>query len=200
MSADGSRVYLESAGSYTSEDTDPPCDLEETGAPCIDVYENSATHGTRLVSTGPQSTPCCGSRFVGGSDSGDRVFFETAGSLVAGDMDSDLDIYERFPGTATTALVSGGPVSALFKGASADGTRVLYETAGAHRATDTDAPRVDVYKAEVASTAGHLRPAGATPLRIALVPAAQECTTPNRQHGPPLAFSSCAPPHLAHRT
>ena len=109
MSADGSRVYLESAGSYTSEDTDPPCDLEETGAPCIDVYENSATHGTRLVSTGPQSTPCCGSRFVGGSDSGDRVFFDTAGSLVPGDMDSDLDICERFPGTATTALVSGGP-------------------------------------------------------------------------------------------
>ncbi len=39
----------------------------------------------------------------------------------------------------------------------------------------------------------HVRPAGASPLRISLVPAAQECTAPNRTHGPPLAFGSCAP-------
>ncbi len=106
----------------------------------------------------------------------------------------------RFPGTATTALVSGGPVSALFKGASADGTRVLYETAGAHRASDTDAPRVDIYKAEVASTAGHPRPAGATPLRIALVPAAQECTTPNRHTAHRWRSAPARRPHPAHRT
>ena len=38
-----------------------------------------------------------------------------------------------------------------------------------------------------------MRPAGASPLRISLVPAAQECTAPNRTHGPPLAFGSCSP-------
>ena len=40
----------------------------------------------------------------------------------------------------------------------------------------------------------YVRPAGATPLQIPLVPAAQECTAPNRTHGPPLAFGACAPP------
>jgi Tol biopolymer transport system component len=40
------------------------------------------------------------------------------------------------------------------------------------------------------------RPKGATPLRLALVPAYQECTSPNRMHGAALALGSCAPPQL----
>ena len=42
--------------------------------------------------------------------------------------------------------------------------------------------------------ATHPRPKGATPLRVALVPAYAQCTAPNRTHGPPLAFPSCTPP------
>jgi hypothetical protein len=34
----------------------------------------------------------------------------------------------------------------------------------------------------------------ATPLRVPLVPAYRACSSPNRQHGPPLAFGSCSPP------
>ena len=41
---------------------------------------------------------------------------------------------------------------------------------------------------------GHIRPKGATPLRVSLVPAYAQCTAPNREHGPPLAFGSCHPP------
>jgi WD40-like Beta Propeller Repeat len=44
---------------------------------------------------------------------------------------------------------------------------------------------------------GFARPQGATPLRVSLVPAAEPCTAPNRQHGPPLAFPSCNPPDPA---
>jgi hypothetical protein len=46
------------------------------------------------------------------------------------------------------------------------------------------------------STAGatHPRPAGATPIRVSLVPAYNPCAAPNRTHGPPLAFPSCNPP------
>ena len=47
--------------------------------------------------------------------------------------------------------------------------------------------------AQVAS-GSHLRPQGATPVRVALVPAYNECTAPNRTHGPPLGFQSCSPP------
>jgi hypothetical protein len=38
------------------------------------------------------------------------------------------------------------------------------------------------------------RPRGATPFRVPLTPAYQECTSPNRTHGPPLSDGSCAPP------
>jgi Tol biopolymer transport system component len=38
------------------------------------------------------------------------------------------------------------------------------------------------------------RPKGATPFRASLVVAFKSCTAPNRQHGPALAFPSCAPP------
>jgi TolB protein len=38
------------------------------------------------------------------------------------------------------------------------------------------------------------RPKGASPLRASLVPAFDECAAPNRTHGAPLAFGSCAPP------
>ena len=41
---------------------------------------------------------------------------------------------------------------------------------------------------------GYVRPKGASPVEFSLVPAYQPCTAPNRTHGPPLAFDSCAPP------
>jgi hypothetical protein len=44
------------------------------------------------------------------------------------------------------------------------------------------------------ASATHPRPKGASPLYASMVPAQQACGTPNRQHGPPLAFPSCNPP------
>ena len=44
------------------------------------------------------------------------------------------------------------------------------------------------------ATATHIHPKGATPIRASLVPAFKQCTAPNRTHGAPLAFPSCAPP------
>jgi hypothetical protein len=41
---------------------------------------------------------------------------------------------------------------------------------------------------------GYPRPKGAGPLRVSLVPAFNQCTSPNRNHGPPLAHPSCNPP------
>jgi WD40-like Beta Propeller Repeat len=38
------------------------------------------------------------------------------------------------------------------------------------------------------------RPRGASPMYISLVPAYAQCTAPNRTHGAPLSFGSCAPP------
>ena len=52
----------------------------------------------------------------------------------------------------------------------------------------------NVGRPAVVTTGGYPRPAGATPLRVSLVPAYRECTSPNAQHGPPLAHPSCNPP------
>jgi Tol biopolymer transport system component len=41
---------------------------------------------------------------------------------------------------------------------------------------------------------GYARPKSADPVRVSLVPAFTPCTSPNREHGPPLAYGSCNPP------
>jgi hypothetical protein len=41
---------------------------------------------------------------------------------------------------------------------------------------------------------GYIRPIAASPISVSLVPAYQECTSPDRMHGPPLAFGSCSAP------
>jgi len=45
-----------------------------------------------------------------------------------------------------------------------------------------------------AANAAHVRPKGASPIRVSMVPAFNQCTSANRTHGPPLAFPSCNPP------
>jgi hypothetical protein len=40
----------------------------------------------------------------------------------------------------------------------------------------------------------YVRPRAASPVAVSLVPAFQECTSPNREHGPPLDSPSCNPP------
>ena len=69
-----------------------------------------------------------------------------------------------------------------------DGTdsSVLLITAGRVRGLD--------WLAIPTSIPGYARPKGATPLKASLVPAYRECTAPNREHGPPLAFPSCSQP------
>jgi hypothetical protein len=42
--------------------------------------------------------------------------------------------------------------------------------------------------------AGYVRPKSTSVTSVSLVPAYTFCTTPNRQHGPPLAYGSCNPP------
>jgi hypothetical protein len=42
--------------------------------------------------------------------------------------------------------------------------------------------------------AAHVRPKGATPIRVPFVPSFNQCTAANRTHGPHLAFPSCNPP------
>jgi hypothetical protein len=60
--------------------------------------------------------------------------------------------------------------------------------------TRSDGTNLRVQSSRRKDVVGFPRPKGATPTRLALVPAYTQCTAPNRTHGPALAFPSCAPP------
>jgi TolB protein len=59
--------------------------------------------------------------------------------------------------------------------------------------TEDTAPEGGVDWQSIPVTA-YPRPKSATPMQVSLVPTYEACTSPNRTHGPPLAFGSCNPP------
>jgi hypothetical protein len=48
---------------------------------------------------------------------------------------------------------------------------------------------------QLSASPAYPRPKSASPSRVPLTPAYDQCTSPNHVHGPPLAFGSCSPPH-----
>ena len=79
------------------------------------------------------------------------MFFQTSEPLVATDTDTSRDVYLRENGV--TSLLSQGAINgngvfdASFRGASADGSRVFFQTSEPLVATDTDTSR-DIYLRE----------------------------------------------------
>jgi len=191
VSRDGARAVFGTTEPVTEADTDGR----------FDIYERTG-NSTTLLSVGPAGGNGSVDAFLGGmSEDGRRVFFETAEQLTGDDTDGFTDVYER-EGSTTTRL-SRGPDSsgnagwlAIYLGASADGSRVFFSSAENLATADTDVFS-DVYMAS--ATAGYARPKSATPIRVALVMAYEQCTAPNRIHGPPAlgggaSDPSCHPP------
>jgi hypothetical protein len=185
-SADGSRVFFHTSDALLVTDTDG----------MQDVYER-AGGVTTLVSQGPDSANALEpASFKGASRDGTRVFFDTSEHLISLATGIYPDIYERSGGTTT--FISLGPTGgngdffAFFRHASDDGSRVFFETDEALVPADTDISQ-DVYSSSI-TTGAYPRPKGAGPMRLSLVPAYDQCTAPNRTHGPGLSFPSCNPP------
>jgi hypothetical protein len=139
VSADGSRVWFETAERLVSADTDTS----------QDVYERSGGT-TALVSTGPAGgNGVFGSTYVGSSQDGSHVFFTTREQLVSADTDTSQDLYERSGGTTT--LVSTGPdggngaFTASFNAVSQDGSKVFFQTSEPLVSADTDTSQ-DLYQ------------------------------------------------------
>jgi hypothetical protein len=143
-SDDGTHVFFETYESLVSTDTDPT----------TDVYERFNGITTR-VSFGPAGgnggiDEFFDAFFAGTSRDGTHVFFETNEPLVSTDTDVQWDVYERAGGATT--LVSTGPAGgndffdASFGGASADGTRVFFQTGEPLVSTDLDTSYQDVYE------------------------------------------------------
>lgn len=148
ISPDGEHAFYETIERLAAQD-------EDTSQ---DVYDWSAGTAT-LVSTGPAGgNGAPAAVFAGASSDGTRIFFETSESLLAGDADSGIDVYERAGGA--TALVSTGPTGGNAEGkpaallwVSPDGSSsaVLFTTAEQLTGDDEDAFQ-DVYAREAGAT------------------------------------------------
>jgi hypothetical protein len=129
---DGSKVVFSTDERLSSEDEDNS----------LDLYLRDLSGATALVSQGDSSctAPNCGNNafpvsFDAISSDGSKVIFSTAEALGGGDEDTLQDVYRRDLGTGATALVSAPGTcpgeldcSAIYGGASADGSHVFFET------------------------------------------------------------------------
>jgi Tol biopolymer transport system component len=161
-SADGSRVLFQ---------TDQPL-VAGDGDQASDVY--AWTGGApALVSTGSTGgNGASPATFAGASAAGGTVFFQTDEQLTSEDKDSATDIYARDLGKGTTALVSAPdtcPVSecnAVFRGASADGNTVFFQTSERLAPEDKDSA-TDVYARDLGNGATTLVSRGEAPCEAA---------------------------------
>jgi hypothetical protein len=131
------------------------------------------------------------------SPDGSKLVFSASGQLHT--MNAD--------GTGRTPL----PVSGVEPSWSPDGQKIVYRigvdlyvanadgtgqtplnTNGA--ATPSYSSEPDWRPLPVNTPSTYVRPVGASPFRVSLVPAFNRCTNGNRTHGSPLAFPSCNPP------
>jgi hypothetical protein len=97
LSADGSRVFFESADALTLQDTNNRPDVYEWEADGVGGCETkNAVNGgcVALISSGRDPEP---SEFIDASDSGGDVFIRTAASLIAADPGS-YDLYDAREG------------------------------------------------------------------------------------------------------
>lgn len=144
-SADGKVVFFDTEEQLIEGDTDGRRDVYERS-----YDEAVGAYVTREVSLGPtggnNSYPA---QFEAASEDGTRVFFSTEERLVAEDTDLQTDVYMRDLESGTTVLVTEGEDAcapgcgngtnpATFANATADGSRVFFETKERLASADTD--------------------------------------------------------------
>jgi Tol biopolymer transport system component len=209
ISADGRLVAFLADRSLNPDDGDT----------IVDAYvRDTVAHTTALVdrangANGVKANGAASSPLTVSSDGRFIGFASVATNLSPDDSEHNPDGYIRDLQTNTTTLAdratgasgakaSAGSQAPTFAGGggfiafNAVATNFTREDADIH----PDAYVRDLQTLETSlesrATPGYAlpaRPKGATPFRMSLVPAAQACTAPNRTHGAPLSFGSCAP-------
>ena len=120
------------------------------------------------------------------SPNAQKIIFNTATDLLTMNPDGSAQAPLR-AGTAGVFSPDGAKIAFLFAGppsgvwtANADGTGAIFLTQG----TNPDWQPIPINS--------YPRPKGATPLRASLTTGYEPCTSPDRTHGPPLAYPSCS--------
>jgi dipeptidyl aminopeptidase/acylaminoacyl peptidase len=170
----------------------------------LDIYtiDVDGTKLTRLTTVDPNSAYYA-AEDPDWSPDGQRIAYTY--SVVIGDIDSAGIAVMNADGSNNTVVVpaanepDGGSAAAW----SPDGTKIAFQSAfdiyvidarpGATRQFVTTGEDPDWQPIPL----NYARPRGASPFLTYLVPAYRSCSAPNRAHGSPLAFGSCAPPAQA---
>jgi hypothetical protein len=140
-SPDGTRVYFE-----TEENVPGTGDTDGL----FDVFQVQAGVITLITGNNPAGSGGDHATFQRASADGTRVLFSTTESIPGtGDSDGGDDVYQEMGGAFTLLTGNGTADSVSFEDASADGTRVFFETGedNVGGATDNDGG-VDVYQAQ----------------------------------------------------
>ncbi|MGH2979956.1 MAG: hypothetical protein ACRDLQ_10025 [Solirubrobacterales bacterium] len=179
-SPDGTKI------AFTRISTPPPATSN------FDIYVmNADGTGVTQLTTNPDAD-----RAPNWSPDGTKIAFASEGALGGG-------IFRISPdGSGRTLMISD--VRAMWPAWSPDGTKIAYFTnytaGGETHVSDLDGSNDIVVTAganpdwQPLLFPGYARPRSASPLRVSLVPTYNLCFSPNRTHGPPLAFGSCNPP------
>jgi len=159
-----------------------------------DLYTANAADGGGAVQltntpsneTGPDWSP-----------DGSRIVF-------ASNADGDYDIYSMNSNGTGIAQLTNAPGSDISPSWSPDGTKIAFQsnrtgpwhvyTMNADGSAPTDVIAGEDPDWQPIPVNAYPRPKGASPQRLSLVPAYEQCTAPNRTHAPPLSFDSCSPP------
>ena len=184
--------------------TEPVCDPFDPGAPeCDAVFDN-------YLGVRPQGHPQQDQYGSIGAAS-DPDWAPTAAEIVHETEEFRFD-YSTWAGTdgdiaavaangsSARTIVSGAEIDS-YPAWSPDGSSIVFQRSGAGLWVVPAAGGAPVQILSQGTQPDwqpvqrpHVRPKGATPFRVPLVPAYQQCTSSNRTHGPPLAFPSCNPP------
>ena len=167
---------------------DPVSDLSvsQTDSPDPAVVGEQVTYTLTVHNSGPSNAP--------GVDLTDTlpggVTYESAtpsqGSCTETTGTVSCSLGTVANGSDATVTIHIRPLSAGTLTNEASVTSAAADPSSSNNSTSTETT--------VTPSVGYARPKGASPVRVALVPAYSPCTTPNRVHGAPLDDPSCAPP------
>jgi len=191
MNADGTGQVLLSGPSDTAPNWSPDgsritFQSSRDGNPEIYVMSPSGSGQTRLTTDpGVDEQP-------NWSPDGQKIAFSS-------NRDGDYEIYAMNADGSGVTKLTNDTADQRNPAWSPDGTKIAFEFAGGiWEMSSTGGAMTHLTGGASpdwqALPPSYVRPKGATPMYVSLVPAYQQCAAPNRTHGAPLAFSSCAPP------
>jgi hypothetical protein len=144
-SANGSRVVFSTREKLAPNDTDDAFDLYERAGGSTTLVTQGEINGN-----GDFPAP-----YFGASADGSRIFFGSSEQLVPSDTDDSFDLYQRSQGVtrrvSVGAVNGNGEFPAIFRGASADGSDVIFDTREQLTSGDTD-DSIDAYMRSAGTT------------------------------------------------